>query len=170
MTEPKEGAPLLRQAIVGLADMKATNNPATELATYALGSCLAVAIYDPKARVGGLLHFMLPDSTIDRQRALANPYFFADTGIPLLFRRAYKLGAVKERIICKLAGAASVMDPDNCLNIAMLNHLAATTVLGKNGVAPSGEYIGGVSGISLTLAIQTGRVTVNLPNGSELEL
>ena len=47
--------------VVGVADCHVTSDPANVLVTYALGSCIAVAIYDPVARVGGLLHFMLPE-------------------------------------------------------------------------------------------------------------
>jgi len=158
------------QVIVDLADMKASNNPSGRMITYGLGSCLAVAIYDPEVRVGGLLHFMLPDSSISQQKALLNPFLFADTGIPFLFRRVYKLGAVKERILCKLAGAANVLDPDNFFNIGMRNHLAATTILSKNGVQVHGEYIGGQSGMTLAMHNATGRVVVTLPSGDEIEL
>ncbi|MGZ3387730.1 MAG: chemotaxis protein CheD, partial [Isosphaeraceae bacterium] len=49
--------------VVGISDLKVSNNPADSMITYALGSCIAVAVYDPVAKVGGLLHFMLPDST-----------------------------------------------------------------------------------------------------------
>ncbi len=57
------------------------------LATYALGSCIGLSVYDPKAAVGGLLHYMLPDSAIDPARSRQNPYMFADTGIPKLLEQ-----------------------------------------------------------------------------------
>ncbi len=79
--------------IVSIADMKVTKNPDDTLITYSLGSCIGVAIYDPFVKVGGLLHFMLPDSRIDPQKAQRNPWMFADTGIPSLFKEAYKLGS-----------------------------------------------------------------------------
>ncbi len=50
--------------------------------TYALGSCIAVAMHDPVAKVAGLLHYMLPESAIDAAKAQQNPFMFADTGIP----------------------------------------------------------------------------------------
>jgi hypothetical protein len=53
------------QVVVGVADMKVSNRPEEVLVTHALGSCIGVAIYDPEAKVGGLLHFMLPDSSLD---------------------------------------------------------------------------------------------------------
>lgn len=66
--------------------MKISNTPGTVLVTYSLGSCIAVAIYDPLVRVGGMLHFMLPDSELDPEKAQNNPFMFADTGIPSLFK------------------------------------------------------------------------------------
>ena len=170
MEAGKLSKPLTHQIVVDLADMKASNNPQASLLTYGLGSCIAVAIYDPQVKVAGLLHFMLPESSIDRDKALANPYLFADTGIPMLFRRAYKLGAAKERIVCKLAGGSNVLDPNNFFNVGMRNHLAAKKVLSKNNVEVQGEYIGGLSGMTLLLHIKTGQVTVKLPNGDEMEL
>jgi len=161
---------LTTQVIVDLADMKATQNPTGKMSTYALGSCVAVAIYDPVVKVGGILHYMLPDSSINREKALINPFLFADTGIPLLFRRAYKLGAVKERIICRLAGASNVLDYDNFFNIGMRNHMAARKILSQNNMQVAGEYVGGLSGMTLTMYLAGGRTVVKLPNGEETEL
>ena len=56
------------QIVVGMADCRISDTPGQVLATYALGSCIGLAIHDAKAGVGGLLHFMLPDSSIDRWR------------------------------------------------------------------------------------------------------
>lgn len=159
-----------KQVVVDMADMKTSNDPSGVLSTYVLGSCVAVAIHDAQAKVGGLLHFIMPESTINVQKALQNPYIFADTGIPLLFRSAYKLGAAKERIVCRLAGASNVLDPGKVFNVGLLNHLAATNVLSKNNVKVSREYVGGLSGMTLTMHIGTGSAVVTLPNGEKLEL
>ena len=51
--------------IVGVSDMKVSNDANASLITYSLGSCIGVVIYDPAVKVGGLLHFMLPDSNLD---------------------------------------------------------------------------------------------------------
>lgn len=155
---------------VDLADMKATNNPRGRLSTYSLGSCVAVAIHDAEANVGGLLNFMLPESAIYRQKAMTNPFLYADTGIPMLFRRAYKLGADKGRIVCKVAGAGNIIDPDGVFNIGMLNYQAASNILTTNGIQVTGELIGGFQAMSMTMYMDTGRVVVNLPDGEEKEI
>ncbi len=71
---------------MGVADMKVSSQQEEVLVTHALGSCIGVAIYDPVARVGGILHFMLPDSSLDAAKGQEHPYRFADTGLPQLFR------------------------------------------------------------------------------------
>lgn len=55
----------MKTVVVGVGDCRVTDEP-VELVTYALGSCIAVVVWDPVAKVGGLLHFMLPDSSVDR--------------------------------------------------------------------------------------------------------
>lgn len=81
--------------IVGVADMKVSNNHEESVITYSLGSCIGLVIYDPAVRVGGILHYMLPESSIDTEKAAKRPFMFADTGIPRLFKTAYKYGAKK---------------------------------------------------------------------------
>ena len=55
--------------VVGVADMKVSRACADVLVTYSLGSCVGVTMYDPRIRVGGLIHCMLPFSTIDPEKA-----------------------------------------------------------------------------------------------------
>ena len=83
---------------VGIADCRTSGNDGDCLVTHALGSCIAVGIHDPVAAVAGLLHIMLPESSLDRAKASVQPFMFADTGIPALFRAAYAKGADKKRI------------------------------------------------------------------------
>ena len=76
--------------IVGVGDMKVSSDPADVIVTHALGTCLGIVVHDPVARVGGMLHVMLPTSTINPDKARLNPYMFVDTGVPELFRQAYE--------------------------------------------------------------------------------
>src|SRR5882724_8220566 len=93
--------------VVGIADMAVSADPRVQIITYALGSCLGLCVFDPVARVGGMLHLMLPQGSLSPEKAAANPLMFADTGIPKLFLGAYALGAKKERMIVVVAGGAS---------------------------------------------------------------
>src|SRR3954468_23563057 len=107
---------------VGIADCQTSRDNDACLVTHALGSCVAVVIHDPVAVVAGLLHIMLPESSLDRAKASAQPFMFADTGIPALFHAAYAKGADKKRLTVRLVGGAQVMDPNGVFNIGKRNH------------------------------------------------
>lgn len=96
-----------RDLVVGIAEMRLSADPDARLVTYALGSCLGLAIHDPVAQVAGLLHAMLPTGAIDAERARRTPAMFVDVGVPLLFRESYRLGARKERMVVRAVGGAS---------------------------------------------------------------
>src|SRR5215510_8731045 len=104
------------KVVVGIAEMAVSNSQNVTLTTYSLGSCLGIAIYDPVVRAGGLLHIMLPDSTIDTTKAAKQPAMFVDTGVPALFRAAYQLKAEKHRVIISVAGGAQIMDNGGFFN------------------------------------------------------
>ena len=151
--------------LVDIAGMKTASGGANELATHTLGSCVAVAVYDPVGKVGGLLHYMLPEASLNPDKARQNPYMFGDTGIPLLFRAVYQLGAERERIIVKMAGGANVMDQSGTLNMGKRNCQAARRIFHKNGLLVAAELVGGVSGKTMRLRLKDGSVEVLLPGG-----
>jgi chemotaxis protein CheD len=146
------------EIVVGIADCRIGDMPGQVLATYALGSCIGVAVHDPAAGVGGLLHFMLPDSSIDSTRGRQNPYMFADTGIPLLLQSVYGKGASKRRLVVQAVGGAHMMDPKNIFEIGKRNYQALRRVLWKAGILLQNEAIGGVQSRTVRLEIGTGRV------------
>lgn len=156
--------------VVGVGDMKVSDNQDSALATYALGSCIAVTIHDPVARVAGLLHFMLPESSIDPKKAERSPFMFADTGIPLLFRTAYGKGAEKRRLAVRLLGGAQVMDAEGVFNIGKRNCLAARKILWKAGVLVEAEALGGTESRSVRLEVATGRLWIRTSGGAEEEM
>lgn len=158
------------QLVVGVADCQVTNDAAASLVTYALGSCVAVAIHDPVAQVGGMLHLMLPESSLDAAKAERNPYMFADTGIPLLFRQAYAAGADKKRLVVRLAGGAQVMDDAGVFNIGKRNCLTVKKVLWKAGVMISAEALGGNESRTVRLEMDSGRFLMRTAGGPELDI
>jgi chemotaxis protein CheD len=150
----------VEQIVVGMADCRIGDAPGQVLATYALGSCIGLAVHDAAARVGGLLHFMLPDSTIDRGRSRDNPWMFADTGIPMLLERLCARGASMRRLTVRAAGGASMMDPDNVFDIGRRNYLAMRKILWKAGVMVHGEAVGGVRSRTVRLEIDSGKFLI----------
>ena len=155
---------------VGIADCRLSKSPDDVLVTYALGSCIGVAIYDPVARVGGMLHYMLPESVIDAAKARDNPHMFADTGIPLLFRGSYELGAEKRRLVVCVAGGAQVMDEAGIFNIGKRNALALRKILWKAGVLIHSESLGGSVSRTVRMEMDTGRVWLRTEGLQETEM
>lgn len=150
------------RVVVGIADLAVSNNPAVTLTTYSLGSCLAVAIFDPAVRVGGLLHLMLPDSSIDADKAAVQPGMFVDTGVAALFQAAYQLGADKKRVRIAVAGGAQIMDSTGYFNIGKRNHEALTQLFAKHGLRIDAEQVGGLVNRTVYLKVATGEVRMKV--------
>jgi len=156
--------------VVGISDFKVSSNRDDVLVTYALGSCIGVSVYDPVAGVGGLLHFMLPDSTLDQNKARESPAMFADTGIPLLFKACYRLGAEKKRMIVKVAGGASILDDTNYFRIGQKNITALRKIFWKNNVLIDKEDTGKNHNRTIRLSIADGKVLVRTAGSLMVEL
>lgn len=156
--------------IVGISDIKISNAPNDVIITYALGSCIGISVYDPVARVGGLLHYMLPDSTLDEKKAKDNPAMFADTGIPSLFKACYSLGAEKRRMIVKAAGGASILDDTNFFRIGQKNIMAMRKIFWKNNVMIASEDIGANHNRTVRLDMATGKTFVRTSGGEMKEI
>jgi len=148
--------------IVGVSDMKVSDDVQASLITYSLGSCIGVAIYDSVAHVGGLLHFMLPDSNLDKAKADKNPFMFADTGIPALFKASYRLGAEKKRLRVVVVGGAQVLDQKGFFNIGKRNHMAVRKIFWKNKVMVDYEDVGGNVNRTIRIDIGTGDMWVKV--------
>jgi chemotaxis protein CheD len=144
--------------VIGIGDCKVSKDSADTLITHALGSCIAVLIHDPIAKVAGLLHFMLPESSLDADKAAKRPFVYADTGIPLLFQTAYQLGASKPRLHVMATGGAQMLDPNGTFNIGKRNHLAMRKIFWKAGVIVHKEEVGGTSSRTVSIDVATGRV------------
>jgi chemotaxis protein CheD len=156
--------------IIGVADFAVSNKPEDVLITYSLGLCIGLVIFDPVARVGGMLHYMLPDSGIDEEKAQQKPAMFADTGIPALFKASYQLGAKKAHIVAKVVGGSQILDEKGVFNIGKRNYLELRKMFWKNNVMIAAEHVGGNANRTVWLEVGAGRVFVKVSNLGELEL
>jgi chemotaxis protein CheD len=156
--------------IVGISDCKVTRDADSVLVTYALGSCIAVAMHDPVTKASGLLHYMLPESAIDAKKAEQNPFMFADTGIPRLIQAVKAAGGDGKRMIVQLAGGAQVLDSQGVFQIGKRNYLAARRILWKAGILIAGEAVGGEVSRTTRLEVGTGRLWIREGGGIEREL
>ncbi len=146
----------------GIAEMRISDDPAKTIITYSLGSCVAVVIHDPVAKVGGILHAMLPETLDDRSDPTFNPCKYIDTGVPLLFLEAYTLGAKKNRIEVSVAGGAQIMDDSGYFNIGKRNLASLRKVFWRNGILIGKEHVEGAISRTVSLDVGTGRVMVRL--------
>ena len=150
--------------VVGVGDMIVSNNAASTLSTYALGSCLGVVAYDPVMRVGGLLHLMLPDSTLAPEKAATRPAMFADTGLPLLFRALAGLKADRARLRLFVAGGANVLgNNSDSFKIGERNLKATAAWLSLNGYGVRHSDVSGTVNRTVHLEIGTGAVKLKTP-------
>jgi chemotaxis protein CheD len=107
-----------------------------------------------------MLHFLLPEATLNPERAARQPATFADTGIPLLFQAAYRAGAVKSRLRVQLIGGAAITGGPGGLDVGRRNGLIAKKLLWGNGVLATGEALGGTDSRTVTLYATDGRLVV----------
>ncbi|MHC5059828.1 MAG: chemotaxis protein CheD [Planctomycetota bacterium] len=149
-----------KRVVVDIADAKVSSDPESVLTTYSLGSCIGIAFYDMVARVGGLLHFQLPDSSVDKPKAEKFPFMFADTGMEVLVKKLLSMGAGKKRMTIKIAGGASMSTGPKGFDIGKRNYLAIRKILWKNGMFIDAEDIGGHSPRNMYLNMADGSVTV----------
>lgn len=141
---------------IGIAEMRISSVPADLLVTHALGSCVGIAIHDPVAGVGGMLHYMLPLSSLDPVKAERTPFMFGDTGISAFFQAAYKAGARKENLRVCMAGGASVIQDMQRFDIGDRNVVIARKLFWKNAIMIAAEHVGGAIPRTLYLEMATG--------------
>lgn len=154
--------------VIGVADMK-IGKEGDQLVTHALGSCLGLVVYDPIAKIGGLLHAMLPLGKINPEKAQTNPYMFVDTGVPKLFHQLYELGGEKNRLLVKAAGCGEPLGNNETFRIGERNYTVLKKLLWKNGILIESEDVGGTYSRTVYFDVVTGRTTVRC-NGEEREL
>jgi chemotaxis protein CheD len=155
--------------VVGIADCQASKDRNSTLVTYALGSCVGIGVFDPAASVGGLLHVLLPESSLDAEKAAKNPSMFADTGVAYLLNRCQEMGASKARLRVWLAGGSAVMDTRGVFNIGKRNQLAVRKALWKAGLLTLNEDLGGQGSRTVRLELATGTFWVRAA-GADQEL
>jgi chemotaxis protein CheD len=83
--------------------------------TTVLGSCIAACIWDPRMRVGGMNHFMLPDGGNDSSGR------YGSYAMELLINEMIKLGARRESMQAKVFGGGQVMHTFTTLNVGERN-------------------------------------------------
>ncbi|HBE72671.1 MAG TPA: hypothetical protein DDW31_00960 [candidate division Zixibacteria bacterium] len=152
------------EIVVKIADLAVAREPSV-ITTHGLGSCLAIVLYDPQARVGGLAHVMLPSPDLVRDQG--NPAKFPVTAIASMMAEIERMGGSRFRLQAKLAGGARMFGAllasskgANTANIGTRNVQEARAELERLGIPIVAEDTGSDYGRSVELLLSNGTVLV----------
>ena len=156
---------------VGMADLKTCVSP-DGITTLGLGSCVGIAIRDPVSKVGGLAHIMLPDSKAIKngQQSVAK---FADTGIKDMLQELISMGAVKSRLVAKLAGGAQMFafaNASDIMRVGLRNAAASKEILASLSIPVVGEDTGGNYGRTVQIDLANGVYKVKTIDKGDKEI
>jgi chemotaxis protein CheD len=122
--------------------------------TTILGSCVAVCLFDPALRIGGINHFLLPLG------APASPRF-GDSAIGLLVDRLVELGADRRRLKGKVFGGACVLEAfRDTPSLGARNVEMAEARLAEAGIPIVGRDVGGFLGRKVVFDVGSGAAWV----------
>lgn len=154
---------------VGIGELAVSNDPGVVLATYSLGCCLAVSMYDAVAKAGGLLRALLPEAAAEPARAAERPALFVDSGLAALLRALAPYGIERARLQVCLAGAAQCLGAGTVFDLGDRNLRVARRWLDQFQLRVRAAAVGGVASRSLFLDLGTGAVRVQTSGlGGEL--
>jgi chemotaxis protein CheD len=160
-------SPTSEPVVVNVGDMVVSQDPSDVLVTYSLGSCLGVAVYDPLARVGGLIHCKLPLSCNHPVKAAQNPCIFVDTGMTVFLNALFARGLRRNRAVVSVAGAAQNARLKESFPIGKNNCVVLRKILWKNEILISAGDLGGTGSRNLWLNMANGKVVVSSQGGQE---
>lgn len=147
--------------VVDVAEVEFSRNPKDVLCAPSLGCCIGVSLYDPQARVGGVVICALPDATsVQSVAAEDHPFLFIDLAIPLLLEKAVENGIQPEKSKIVLAGGGRISGQAGQFDLGRQNGSKALEILDHYGLKPTHESIGGGLNRSLTLEMRTGTVRI----------
>ena len=154
---------------VGMADLNVCSG-SDSITTLGLGSCVGVVLWDPKAKVCGMVHVMLPDSTSIRNNT--NIAKFADSGIDELLRRVLAKGAKRQNLVAKIAGGAkmfSIQNKSDLISIGERNVEASKKKLKELSIPLKASDTGETYGRTVTFYPETGEYHIKRV-GKELKI
>lgn len=147
------------ELVVGISDMKITRAP-QELISYALGSCVGICIIDKVKRIAGMIHIMLPSSSIGDN---VNAFKYADTGIPEMVKQMEKLGCLRAHMTAKIAGGAKMFEIKSTStigNIGERNIIASKEILNKLNIKLISQDVGANYGRTIIFNSESGELKI----------
>ena len=163
--------PVSVMTAVNFSELKISTSTAETLVAFSIGSGIAVSMYDTVTKVGGLLNFVLPDSSkIGSERVNHFPYMFADTGILAFLEALNDINAKTETLKVVIAGGAQILDQTSDFNIGLKNHQALISILSRKNLTIQHEDIGGSQRRTLCLDIDSGCSTIQTAGQGEVRV
>lgn len=147
-----------KRITIGISEMSLGKDN-TLLITVGLGSCVGIALWDPVVKIGGLSHIMLPDSEAIKNHRKFNPGKFANTALPLLLDHMIKSGAVKRRIVAKIAGGAQMFNFSR-FDVGKRNVEAVKSMLEEHSIKLLAEDVLGDKGRTILFNCENGVLIV----------
>lgn len=141
---------------IGIAQIKVVSTP--EKVRTVLGSCIGVALYDRVARVGGLAHVILPDSS----EGSGDPGKFADTAVDMLLEQVVAARGEQKRLVAKITGGASMFGGETTSGLGLRNSDAVRARLTHHAIRLAASDVGGTKGRRMLLDPETGDVEVQV--------
>lgn len=133
--------------------------------TTVLGSCIAVCLFDPVRRVGGINHYMLP---FWNGEGLPTPRY-GNVAIDALIERLQGFGCLSSRLQAKVFGGAAMWENGNSLiAIGERNIDLAWRLLGHYGIPVVGSDVGGNVSRKIICNTGTGEVLLRRQTGRVL--
>jgi chemotaxis protein CheD len=118
-----------------------------------LGSCVAVCLYDPIKKQGGMNHYMRP---FWNGEGLESPKF-GNIAIEMLLGKMVQIGSQKRNLVAKVFGGANQFE-NTTINVGERNVQVAETLLLKIGIDTISKNLGGVQGRRIVFNTSTGQV------------
>jgi len=123
--------------------------------TTILGSCVAVCLYDPVLKIGGMNHFMLP---LWNGQGLASPRY-GNIAIKKIIDKMEALGSSKANIKAKIFGGAEIIATNiNQFMIGDRNIHIAKDILKEEEIPVVGSSLAGKLGRKIIFDTYTGQI------------
>lgn len=153
---------------VGVGELAVSASP--DVLKTILGSCVGIAIYSPRDKVGGLLHIMLPklnNGDMNRTR-------YANSGIPELITIIEgKYGVTRRHMVAKIAGGANMFSFKKMavplFDIGPNNVNAVRYCLNELKIPIIGEDVGLNYGRRVEFHIESGRMVIMGPDKQAID-
>jgi chemotaxis protein CheD len=156
--------------VIGMGEYSISSSTNTILTCIGLGSCIAICVYDRLAKVGGMVHVVLPchDKMNDTNQAR-----YADTAVPFLINEVVKNGGARNRLTVKISGGAQMTHASglrDTFKTGERNLAEIKAALDREKITLAASNTGGTVGRTVKMYIDSGKVTVKTVGGEVNEL